>query len=76
MNERSFRENLAPLAAAGLLILTAWGNALAMFVVGAVGLLVALFVWPKASRRKGALIAALGGVVGLVVALVMLKQMR
>jgi uncharacterized membrane protein YvlD (DUF360 family) len=74
VTERSYRESLAPVAAATLLILTAWGNALAMFVVGVVGLLLALLVSPKASRRPGVMTAMLGAVV-VVVVLMIIKFM-
>jgi hypothetical protein len=76
VNERSFRESLAPVAVAALLILTAWGNAMAMFAVSAVGLLVTLLVSPRAYRRDGVLIAMVGAAVGVVTLLVMLMLIR
>ena len=63
---------LAALAVAVLLILAAWGNAVAMLVVGVLGLAVGFLLFRKGITQGGALAATVGFVLAIVIALVML----
>jgi len=74
MNNQSLSDKLAALAIAVLLILTAWGNALAMLVVAVLGLVVGLVFFRKSIVRGGALAATVGFVLAIVIALVMLLR--
>ena len=51
-----------------LLILTAWGNAVAMLVIAVLGLGVGLLIFGRQFARRGALAALVGFVVALAVA--------
>jgi hypothetical protein len=74
MNNQSLNDKLAALAVAVLLILTAWGNAVAMLVVAVLGLLVGLLFLRKSITQGGALAAAVGFVLAIVIALVILLR--
>ena len=54
-----YDEAIGAVGVATLLILTAWGNALAMFIVSALGLLTAV-VLRRRSLRIGALVLTVG----------------
>lgn len=64
---QSVDDRFAALAVAVLLILTAWGNAVAMLVISALGLVVGLVLFRRSNTRGGFLAA----IVGLVVAVAM-----
>jgi hypothetical protein len=72
MNNQSPSDKLAALAVAVLLILAAWGNAVVMLVVAALGLAVCVLFYRKSMARGGALAATLGLVLAVVIALIML----
>ncbi|MGB5932787.1 MAG: hypothetical protein WBH57_06960 [Anaerolineae bacterium] len=74
MDNQSLSDKLATVAVAVLLILTAWGNALAMLVVAVLGLVVGLLFFRKSMGRGGALAATVGFVLAILIALVMLLR--
>ena len=74
MNNQSLKDKLAALAVAVLLVLTAWGNAVAMLVVAALGLVVGLIFFRKSITQGGALAATLGFVLAIIIALVILSR--
>lgn len=53
---------LAAIAIAAMLFLTAWGNALALFIGSLVGLVV-MMIWFKGRLHRGAGLAAMVGIV-------------
>ena len=74
MNDR--RQNSAeaafpPIAVATLLILTAWGNAIAMFIVSATGLIVGAIIYRRDLFKGAAFVAFVAFVIaaGIAVAL-------
>jgi flagellar biosynthesis protein FliP len=74
MNSQSLNDKLAALAVAVLLILTAWGNAVAMLVVAVLGLVVGLLLFRKSITQGRAPAATVGFVLAVVIALVMLLR--
>ena len=54
-----------------LLLLTAWGNALAMFIVSSVMLLLGLLLWGRQFAWRGALVAVGGFVLAALVAVIL-----
>lgn len=58
------------LTVAVLLLLTAWGNAVAMFVVSALALVVGLLAFGRNLGRGGTLAATVGSGVAILIALV------
>lgn len=72
MNNQSLNDKLAALAVAVLLVLTAWGNAVAMLVVAVLGLIVGLLFSRESITQGGALAATVGFVLAIVIALIML----
>lgn len=74
MNSQPLNDKLAALAVAVLLILAAWGNAVAMLVVAVLGLVVGLLLFRKSITQGGALAATVGFVLAIVIALVMLLR--
>jgi hypothetical protein len=74
MNDQSLNDKLAALAVAVLLLLTAWGNAVAMLVVAVLGLVVGLLFFRKSITQGGALAATVGLVLAIVVALMILLR--
>ena len=72
MNDESLSDKMAAVAVALLLILTAWGNATIMLIVSVLGLVLSAILLRKRITQGGALPAALGCVVAIAVALVML----
>jgi asparagine N-glycosylation enzyme membrane subunit Stt3 len=61
----------AAIAVSLLLILTAWGNAIAMFAVSAIGLVIAFIVFKGRTFRGSLLAATVGLVTAAAVALAM-----
>jgi hypothetical protein len=57
-----------------LLILMAWGNAVAMLVAAGIGLVVSLLLFRKSIARGGALTATVGFVLAIIIASVMLLR--
>ena len=74
MDNQSLSDKLAAVAVALLLILTAWGNAVVMLVVAALGLVVSVILFRKQITRGGALSATLGSVLAVAIALITLLQ--
>ena len=74
MNNEARSDQFAAIAVALLLILTAWGNALAMLVVSAFGLVVGMLFFRKSMARGGALVATVGFLIAIVIALIMLLR--
>jgi hypothetical protein len=74
MNNQSPSEELAALAVAVLLVLTAWGNAVVMLVVAALGLAVSALFYRKSLARGGVLAATVGFVLAIVIARLMLLR--
>jgi hypothetical protein len=71
MNKQSLSDRLAALSVVVLLMLTAWGSAVVMLVFSVFGL-VGLLILRKDIARGGAVAAAVGFVLAIVIALVML----
>jgi hypothetical protein len=74
MNNQEPSDRLAALVVAVLLILAAWGNALVMLVVAALGLAGCVLFYRKSISRGGVLAATVGLVLAIVIALTMLLQ--
>ena len=74
MDIQSLSDRLAAVAVALLLILTAWGNAEIMLIVAVLGLVVSAILLRKRITQGGAISAALGCVVAVAVALIMLLR--
>jgi len=70
MDNQSLSDKLAAVAVAVLLILTAWGNAVVMLVVAALGLAVMVFFLRKNVARGGTLAATVGFVLAIGLALI------
>lgn len=70
MTRQTAQEWLPGIFLAMLLILTAWGNALAMFTASLLGLVVGLVLFRREQVQGVLLAAALGCVVALIVSLV------
>lgn len=66
-NSKQSLDKLAPIAAALLLILTAWDNAMAMAIVSAIALVVCLIVFHSDSRASYAA-ATIGFLIAVAVA--------
>jgi hypothetical protein len=71
MNNQSLSDRLAALSVVVLLMLTARGSAMVMLVFAVFGL-VGLLIFRKDIARRGAVAAAVGFVLAIVIALVML----
>jgi hypothetical protein len=71
MNKQSLSDKLSALSVVVLLMLTAWGSAMVMLVFAVFGL-VGLLIFRKDIARRGAVAAAVGFVLAIVIALVML----
>jgi CHASE2 domain-containing sensor protein len=74
MNNQSLYDTLTALAVVALLLLTAWGNAMAMFLVAAVGLAALVFLTRKRTSRGRLLAAAVGSVVAIGISWILLLQ--
>ena len=74
LDDRSLSGKTAAVAVALLLILTAWGNAEVMLVVAVLGLVVSGVFFRKQTTQGSALSAALGCVLAIAVALIMLLR--
>ncbi|MCJ7667742.1 MAG: hypothetical protein MUP04_05595 [Anaerolineae bacterium] len=74
MNNQTLSDKFAAIAIAVLLILTAWGNALAMLIVSLLGLVVGFLFFRKSIARGGALAATVGFVLAIIIALVLLAR--
>ncbi|MGD2147079.1 MAG: hypothetical protein PVH41_10325 [Anaerolineae bacterium] len=74
MNNQQTSDKLAALVVAVLLILAAWGNAIVMLVVAALGLAVCVLYYRKSISRGGVLAATVGLVLAIVIALIMLLK--
>jgi len=74
MNNHSLSDKLAVLAVVVLLLLTAWGNAVAMLVVVSLGLAVTTVLMQTSVARGGALAATVG--FGLAIGLASIVLLR
>jgi hypothetical protein len=75
MESRRSSNAFAALVAAGLLLLAAWGNALALLLASAVGLVIGwVFFRPRDGRR--AALTMLSGAVVAAVIVVVLKRLH
>jgi hypothetical protein len=74
MDDQTLSDKLAAMAVALLLILTAWGNGAIMLIVAVLGLVVSVILFRKRITQGGALSAALGCIVAVAVALIMLLR--
>jgi len=74
MDNQSLSDKFAAIAVAVLLILTAWGNALAMLIVAVLGLVVGFLFFRKSITRGGALAATVGFVLAIIIAVVFLLR--
>jgi hypothetical protein len=72
MKNQSSSDKLAALAVAVLLMLAAWGNAVVMLVVAALGLAVSVLFYRKSIARGGVLAATVAFVLAIVIAVVIL----
>jgi len=69
MSDQTLSDRIAAVAIAVMLILTAWGNAVAMLVVSGLGLIAGLLFFRKSLTRGAALAAAVGFGVAIIIAL-------
>ena len=74
MNDQSLSDKITALAVAGFLILTAWGNAIAMFVFALLGLILGLLFFRRSIGRGGVLAVIVGFTLSIVIALVRLQK--
>lgn len=74
MKNQSLSDKFAALSVVVLLLLTAWGNAMAMLVFAVFGLVVGLLIFWKGIARGGAVAATVGFLLTMVIALVMLLR--
>jgi len=74
MNDQSLSDKITALAVAGFLILTAWGNAIAMFVFAMLGLILGLLFFRRSIGRGGVLAAIVGFTLAIVIVLVRLPK--
>jgi hypothetical protein len=74
MNQRTISRNMAALIPAVLLILTALGDATAMFVVSAIALVVLAFFFPRDIGWGGVFAAMFACVVALAISVVMMLR--
>ena len=58
----------AGIATAVFLIVTAWGNAIAMFAVGAIGFLLGLLIFGRNFSRLGTMVAVASCLVAAIIA--------
>ena len=72
MKYQSLSDEYEAVVVAILLILTAWGNAMAMLIVGAIGLVVFVLISRKNMPRGGAMAAIAGFILSMVIALAMM----
>jgi hypothetical protein len=72
----AFADMFAALAVSGFLLLTAWGNAMAMFVISLLGLVIGIALLPRNLRRDAIMIAAVGAVVACAASFVLLFLLR
>ena len=72
----AFADLFGALAVSVFLLLTAWGNAVAMFVVSLLGLAIGIALLPRNYRRDAILIAAVGGIVACAASFVLLFLLR
>jgi hypothetical protein len=72
MDNQSRSDKLAAVAVALLLILTAWGNAVAMLVVAVLGLVASVLFYQKRISHHAVLSAMLGFVLAIATSLIML----
>ncbi len=70
MNRKRVEYVFSAVVIAAFLILTAWGNATAMLVVSAIGLIVGILLFRGRTRRRGLLAAALGVAVAAAIPIV------
>lgn len=71
MKNSSLSNIYAATAIAALLILTAWGNAVAMFVVSTLAIAIGLLLFGRDFARRGAVATAVACVVAIVVAVLL-----
>lgn len=69
MAKQSSNDKFAAITVAGLLLLTAWGNANAMLIFGALGLVIGVLFFRKNLGRGAMLAATVGCVVAILIAL-------
>jgi hypothetical protein len=72
MNDQSIFDKAAVIAVSVLLILTAWNNAIVMFIVAAIGLAAMLIIFRKKIFQKGALGASVGFVLAIGISLLLM----
>jgi hypothetical protein len=70
MNSTTLSDAYAAITIALLLNLTAWGNALAMFIVAAIGIALGLVIFGRRFARRGAAAAVVACGVAVVIALI------
>ena len=73
-DDQTLSDKMAAIVVALLLILSAWGNATIMLIVSVLGLVVSAILLRTRITQVGALSAALGCVVAVAVAVVMLLR--
>ncbi|MGD9092504.1 MAG: hypothetical protein PVF74_06630 [Anaerolineales bacterium] len=72
MEIQSLSDEFEAVAVAILLIFTAWGNAMAMLIVAAIGLFVFVLISRKNIPRGGVIAAIAGFILSIVIALAMM----
>lgn len=73
-DDRTLSDKMAAVAVALLLILTAWGNAAILLIASVLGLVASAILYRTRITQGGALSAALGCMVAVAVAVVMLLR--
>jgi hypothetical protein len=74
MNNQSILDKAAVIAVSLLLILTAWDNAVVMFIAAALGLVVMLLIFRTNIFRRGSLGATAGFLLAICISLLLLFQ--
>lgn len=64
----------AAITVALLLIFTAWGNALAMFIVAAIGIVIGLLIFGRSFAHRGAVAAVIACGIATGIALIMAQR--
>jgi hypothetical protein len=74
MNTAALRNIYTGVIITGLVILTAWGNAVAMLVVSLLAIAIGLFLFGRDFARRGAAAAVLACIIAIVVALLLQRS--
>ena len=76
MEGRRSSEAFAALVAAALLLLTAWGNGLALLIASAVGLVIGWRLFSRGDRRRVPLAVLTGAVVAAAIVVLLARHVH